>query len=246
MCWSARPPRLIARAAWTVKGAFALGGQDCHAEASGAFTGDISAEMLQGRRRLRRDRRPFRAPPVSWRDATPMSPPRREAAWRAGLTRHHLHRRNRRPSATPARPSTSATARSPAACPSGATAANTAIAYEPVWAIGTGKTPTDDDIAAMHAHIRALPGRTSGRGGQGMRILYGGSVKPSNAKEILGAGRCRRRAGGRRQPESRGFSGDYRGAAPALTRSFRPFFNSAPRHSAANKASGGGHGASQL
>jgi triosephosphate isomerase len=62
--------------------------------------------------------------------------------------------------------------------PSGATIANTAIAYEPVWAIGTGKTPTSAEIAAMHAHIRACLGSD-------LRILYGGSVKPSNAKEIL-------------------------------------------------------------
>ena len=63
--------------------------------------------------------------------------------------------------------------------PSGATAANTAIAYEPVWAIGTGKTPTTPDIAQMHAHIKSCLAAP-------LRILYGGSVKPSNAAEILG------------------------------------------------------------
>ena len=61
--------------------------------------------------------------------------------------------------------------------PQGATAANTAIAYEPVWAIGTGKTPTNAEISEMHAHIRARVGE--------LRILYGGSVKPGNAREIL-------------------------------------------------------------
>ena len=74
--------------------------------------------------------------------------------------------------------------------PAGATAANTVIAYEPVWAIGTGKTPTADDIAAMHAHIRACLVRRFGpRIGEGdarkLRILYGGSVKGDNAREIL-------------------------------------------------------------
>jgi triosephosphate isomerase len=63
--------------------------------------------------------------------------------------------------------------------PKGATTTNTVIAYEPVWAIGTGKTPTNDEIAEMHAHIRECLGLP-------IRILYGGSVKASNAREILG------------------------------------------------------------
>ncbi len=59
------------------------------------------------------------------------------------------------------------------------------VAYEPVWAIGTGKTPTADDIAAMHHHIRAwLTGRFGDAGGQ-VAILYGGSMKPGNAADIL-------------------------------------------------------------
>src|SRR6185312_12585736 len=69
--------------------------------------------------------------------------------------------------------------------PKDATAANTAIAYEPVWAIGTGKTPSDDDIAAMHAHLRDCLVAHLGEAGRDMRILYGGSVKPSNAAAIL-------------------------------------------------------------
>ncbi len=69
--------------------------------------------------------------------------------------------------------------------PGGATSANTVIAYEPVWAIGTGKTPTIAEITAMHAHIRSVLVRRLGEAGRGMRILYGGSVKPDNASEIL-------------------------------------------------------------
>jgi triosephosphate isomerase len=69
--------------------------------------------------------------------------------------------------------------------PDGATAANTVIAYEPVWAIGSGLTPTSEDVARVHAAIRqALTARFAAEGA-GMRILYGGSVKPSNARELL-------------------------------------------------------------
>jgi len=59
------------------------------------------------------------------------------------------------------------------------------IAYEPVWAIGTGRTPTSADIAGMHAHIRACLTGKLGPAGDGMLILYGGSVNPGNAAEIL-------------------------------------------------------------
>ena len=69
--------------------------------------------------------------------------------------------------------------------PDGASAANIVIAYEPVWAIGTGLTPTTADVAEVHNFIRtALTGRL-GEGGVGVRILYGGSVKPSNAAELM-------------------------------------------------------------
>ena len=70
--------------------------------------------------------------------------------------------------------------------PAAATAANTVVAYEPVWAIGTGLTPTADDVAAAHAHIRRKLTDKLGSAAAGIRILYGGSVKPSNAVELLG------------------------------------------------------------
>jgi triosephosphate isomerase len=69
--------------------------------------------------------------------------------------------------------------------PDGATAKNTVVAYEPVWAIGTGLTPTAKDVEQVHGFIRQrLTQRFSGEGAV-MRILYGGSVKPSNAKELM-------------------------------------------------------------
>ena len=68
--------------------------------------------------------------------------------------------------------------------PTEATAANAVIAYEPVWAIGTGKTPTVGDVEAMHRHIRGLL-KQRVPGGAAMRILYGGSVKPTNAAELM-------------------------------------------------------------
>jgi triosephosphate isomerase len=71
--------------------------------------------------------------------------------------------------------------------PQGATAANTVIAYEPVWAIGTGLTPTVAEVAEVHTHIRGELAKLMGDAGSGVRILYGGSVKPSNASELMAA-----------------------------------------------------------
>ncbi len=70
--------------------------------------------------------------------------------------------------------------------PDGATHQNTVIAYEPVWAIGTGKTATSADIVEMHGHVRGRLLERFGDAASEMRILYGGSVKPANAAEILG------------------------------------------------------------
>ena len=177
------PASLIARAARAVKGAFALGGQDCRAEASGAFTGDISAEMLKDAGATavivgHSERRQYHGE----RDADVAA--KALAAWRAGLIAiicigetedqrdtgqaHHI-----------------CGGQIKGSVPAQATAANTAIAYEPVWAIGSGRTPSDEDIVAMHGHIRRCLVEHLGRAGEDMRILYGGSVKPSNAKVIL-------------------------------------------------------------
>jgi triosephosphate isomerase len=160
-----------------------IGGQDCHAEPSGAFTGDISAEMLADlgakavivghseRRTLHKET-----------DAEVRA--KAQAAWRAGLTAivcigetraereagHTLDVLGRQLDGS---------------LPDGVTAARLVVAYEPVWAIGTGLTPTTADVAQAHEFIRKRIVERHGAAGNAVRILYGGSVKPSNAKELM-------------------------------------------------------------
>lgn len=178
------PATLIARFADAARGAaLAIGGQDCHAEANGAHTGDIAAEMLAdagavavivGHSERRTDHRET--------DAQVRA--KAMAARRAGLTAIVCvgeQRAEREAGQTLA----IVGGQLAGSLPDGATAADLVIAYEPVWAIGTGLTPTPADVAEVHAFIReALSGRYGGAGG-GIRILYGGSVKPANAKELL-------------------------------------------------------------
>jgi triosephosphate isomerase len=178
------PATLIAQAVQIAKRRVAIGGQNCHKEASGAFTGDISAEMLKDAGAAavivgHSERRQFCG------ETDAMVADKARAAWRAGLAAiiclgetegerdggHTLHVCARQLAGS---------------VPDGATADNTSIAYEPIWAIGTGKTPTIADIAQTHAHIRKCLVERFGDGAKAMRILYGGSVKPSNAVEILG------------------------------------------------------------
>jgi len=170
------PATLVARAASEAKNRIAIGGQDCHAEVSGAFTGDVSAEMLRDAGAAavivgHSERRQYHG------ETDAIVAAKAKAAWRAGLVaivcigeteaqRDAGHANG------------ICKSQIEGSIPPGATAENTAIAYEPIWAIGTGKTPTSPEIAAMHAHIRSCLGAP-------LRILYGGSVKPSNAKGIL-------------------------------------------------------------
>jgi triosephosphate isomerase len=178
------PATLLARAAWAVKGAFALGGQDCHAQKSGAFTGDVSAEMLKDSGATavivgHSERRHYH------RETDAEVAAKAQAAWRAGLTAI-ICVGETEAERDAGRANHICHGQVLGSVPAGADAANTAIAYEPVWAIGTGKTPTAADIAAMHAHIRKCLVEKLGEAGRAIRILYGGSVKPSNAGEILG------------------------------------------------------------
>ncbi|WP_428645956.1 triose-phosphate isomerase [Roseibium sp.] len=164
-------------------GAVLLGGQDCHANASGAHTGDISAEMLKdagaaavivGHSERRTDHGESDA------DVNAKA----QAAWRAGLVaiicvgETETERKAGQAVEVVER-------QLKGSIPDGATAENTVIAYEPVWAIGTGLTPTAADVAEMHKAMRdSLEARFQSEGAQ-MRLLYGGSVKPSNAEELM-------------------------------------------------------------
>jgi triosephosphate isomerase len=179
------PATLIHSLASEVEGSsIAIGGQDCHAKESGAFTGDLSAEMLADAGATyvivgHSERRQYHAE----RDADVRA--KAAAAHRAGLiavvcvgetqqereggrtlavVREQLH----------------------GSIPANSNSRNLVIAYEPVWAIGTGLTPTTADVAEVHALIREEIGSLVGPGEpKGIRVLYGGSVKPSNAAELM-------------------------------------------------------------
>jgi triosephosphate isomerase (TIM) len=160
-----------------------VGGQDCHAEASGAFTGDISAEMLKdaGATYVILGHSERRA---GHHETNEQVRAKAKAALRAGLLAIICVGETRA-----ARDSGGALAivgkQLASSIPDYSPPGRIVIAYEPVWAIGTGFTPTPRDIAEMHGFIRErvnqhLPGR-----GANLRILYGGSVNPANAAELL-------------------------------------------------------------
>jgi len=178
------PATLLARACEVLKTTpVKVGGQDCHAKESGAHTGDISAEMLKdagashvivGHSERRTDH--------GETDAVVCA--KAEGAWRAGIVAIICI------GETKAERELGSTLdilsrQIAGSVPTTATAQNTVIAYEPVWAIGTGLTPTAADVAEAHAHIRAELKDRLGAEAARTRILYGGSVKPANAVELL-------------------------------------------------------------
>jgi triosephosphate isomerase len=178
------PATLLVLFAAAAKGTPVLiGAQDCHAEPSGAFTGDLSAEMLKdaGASAVivgHSERRSYHQETDADVRAKAL------AARRAGLCaivcvgETRAEREDGRALAVVG-------TQLDGSVPDGATADNLVVAYEPVWAIGSGLTPTPSDVAEMHAFVRRRLGSRLGEEGQGIRILYGGSVKPSNAKELL-------------------------------------------------------------
>jgi triosephosphate isomerase len=178
------PATLIREFATSAQGSpVIIGGQDCHAEPAGAHTGDISAEMLAdagagavivGHSERRTEHHET--------DAVVRA--KAQAAFRAGLTAIVCvgeQRSQREAGKTLDVVGTQLQG----SLPDGPAAAKLVIAYEPVWAIGSGLTPTPADVAEVHAFIRKrLAERFNSAGGR-IRILYGGSVKPSNAGELL-------------------------------------------------------------
>jgi triosephosphate isomerase (TIM) len=171
------PATLIAAVGEAIAGSgVGLGGQDCNAAEKGAFTGDVSAEMLKdagcsyvilGHSERRHG--------CGETDAAVRA--KVAAAWRAGLVAI-LCAGETRAEREAGREAEIVCGQLAGSLPDGAAADMLVVAYEPVWAIGTGLTPTHDDIAAIHRTMRtAIPG--------GTRILYGGSVNPRNAADIL-------------------------------------------------------------
>lgn len=177
------PFTLIARAAAAANGRFAIGAQNCHREPEGAFTGDISAEMLSdagatavivGHSERRR-----------YHGETDIDVAMKtSAAWRAGLFAIVCIGETEKEH--DAGQAAEVVARQlDASLPLGANSATTVIAYEPVWAIGTGRTPATVQITEIHTLIRNRLADRLGDDGLELRILYGGSVKPANAASIL-------------------------------------------------------------
>ncbi|MDE2377336.1 triose-phosphate isomerase [Bradyrhizobium sp.] len=178
------PATLVAAFAAKARGTkVAVGAQDCHPNASGAHTGDISAEMLAdagasavivGHSERRADHG----------EDDLLVKQKAEAVWRAGLTAIVCV------GETQAQRDAGQTldilhGQLNLSLPEGSRAANLVVAYEPVWAIGTGLTPTAKDVEQIHGFIRKLLTSRFNTEGTRMRILYGGSVKPSNAAELM-------------------------------------------------------------
>jgi triosephosphate isomerase len=179
------PPAIdLAKVAEALKGtAIAVGGQDCHAKVSGAHTGDVSAPMLKdagatfvivGHSERRADHGESDAQVRAKAEAAqaaglvPIICIGETAAQRdAGQTLAVLTRQVKE------------------SVPTGLPATSLVIAYEPVWAIGTGRTPTNVEIGDAHAHIRAEVVAHCGKPAEAARLLYGGSLNPANAKAIL-------------------------------------------------------------
>jgi triosephosphate isomerase (TIM) len=181
------PATLIAALAGEAAGSrLQVGGQDCHARPSGAHTGDISAEMLKdagavavivGHSERRADH--------GERDGDVKA--KALAAHRAGLAAIVCVGETAGERA--AGLTLAVVGRQLAASlPEKAAAGDTIVAYEPVWAIGTGLTPTAGDVAEVHDFLRRALAERFGTEGQAMRILYGGSVKPDNARALLAVG----------------------------------------------------------
>jgi len=179
------PATLLADFAGRLGGsAVRLGGQDCHPEPSGAHTGDLSAEMLAdaGARAVIVGHSERRA---DHGESDALVRAKAAAALRAGLTAI-ICVGETEGERLQGRALDVVRGQLAGSLPEGAAPGTVVVAYEPVWAIGTGRTAETGDIAEMHGAIRtALVERLGPDEGRAVRILYGGSVKPGNAAEIL-------------------------------------------------------------
>jgi triosephosphate isomerase len=178
------PATLIARMAEVAKGsALKVGGQDCHAEASGAHTGDISAEMLAdaGASHVILGHSERRADHGETDSAVRA---KAEAAQAAGLVAL-ICVGETEAERDAGRELEVIGAQLAGSVPDTANGADTVIAYEPIWAIGSGRTPTEEQIAAVHRFLRDALEARFGESGSSFRLLYGGSVKPANAAQIF-------------------------------------------------------------
>lgn len=176
-------PFIVLASAAALGTRIATGAQDCHTEASGAFTGDVSAEMIaesgctyvivghSERRTLHGET-----------DAQVQD--KAKAALRAGLT-PIICVGETRAQREAGKALDVVQKQIEGSVPTGTPGRQLVVAYEPVWAIGTGLTPTAADVADVHARIRAVLQHQVGQSADMVRILYGGSVKPSNAKELM-------------------------------------------------------------
>jgi triosephosphate isomerase (TIM) len=178
------PATLLTSFATLVQGTpVTIGAQDCHAEPSGAFTGDLSAEMLRDAGAVavivgHSERRMYH------RETDTEVNAKARAAWRAGLTAIVCVGETK-DERVGGKTLDVVQVQTQASLPDGATPGNLVVAYEPVWAIGTGLTPTPADVAEVHGFIRKHLETRYGAAGRQVRILYGGSVKPSNAGELM-------------------------------------------------------------
>jgi triosephosphate isomerase len=178
------PPTLVFQAAQAAAGRIAIGGEDCSPEKAGAFTGDVDADMLNDagatavilghseRRRIHHET-----------DALVSA--KAKAAWSSGLsTIICIGETKEQRSAGQALEICGG--QLAASLPDLQAGCETSVAYEPLWAIGSGHMPAAEDVVAVHAFIRSHLVARFGDAGQAVRILYGGSVTASNAHSILG------------------------------------------------------------
>jgi triosephosphate isomerase len=177
------PSTLISRAAQAAAGRIAIGAQNCSTAISGAYTGDVSAQMVKDAGATwcivgHSERRQHHG------ETDALVAAKAKAAWRGGLLtivcigETQAQRRAGQALAVCA-------SQIAASVPDGIIAAGNAIGYEPLWAIGTGHTPTVEQVAEVHTHIRQCLVARFGAPGKGIRLLYGGSVNPTNAHEFL-------------------------------------------------------------